>query len=277
MSIASAKAPANAILFLGGGRITAALAAGLRRSGYRGAIVVHDRHAEKLQRLRRECGVITEGNLRRAVASARLLLIAVRPASVRELLASMGKLRRPAIVISLAAGIPLAALRAQIGPPAEWARAMPSPACRTGHGLTALAFSRAMPERSRDQVRQLFGRVGKTLEIAEGDFDAFTVTYSPSHGYHALGALSNAAVNLGLDRDTALTAAAHALGDAILSWREGESSLKELLEEAATPGGIAATVMVMMEGAGYSKNVELSVRAGLARARAAARPQKGTA
>ena len=267
---APAKARAKGIVFLGGGRITSALLAGLQLSGYRRALVVHDRHPEKLRRLQREFGVIADGDLHRAVASARLLLIAVRPTSVSALLSTIGKLRRRTIVVSLAAGIPLARLRARLGPSALWARAMPSPTSRTGCGLTALAFDRGMPRRQREEVRKLFARVGAVLEIPEEQFDAFTVTYSASHGYHALDVLANAAVKLGLDRKTALTAAAHALGDAILSWRDGNIPLQRLLEEAATPGGIAATVMAKMDAAGYRRIVHRALRAGIARARSSA-------
>lgn len=269
------KPRVKVVAFLGGGRITAALVAGLRCSGYFGAIVVHDRHPEKLQKLRREFGVIAEGDLQSAVASARLLLIAVRPASMIELLEAIGKLRRQTIVVSLAAGILLAELRGKLGPLAKWVRAMPSPTCRTGLGLTALAFDRATPARARKQVRRFFARVGAVLEIPERQFDAFTVTYSASQGYHALATLSSAAMRLGLDRATALTAASHALGDAILSWRVGESSLNDLLKEAATPGGIAATVTATMDAAGYPRIVEHALLAGMARARLRRPAKKG--
>ena len=47
------------------------------------------------------------------------------------------------------------------------------------------------------------------------------MTYSSSQGYHALAALAEGAETLGLNRKTALTAAAHALADGILAWREG--------------------------------------------------------
>src|SRR5207249_4116955 len=105
------------------------------------------------------------------------------------------------------------------------------------------------------------------LEIPELQFDAFTVTYSPSHGYHALATLADAAEKLGLRRKTALTAAAHALADSILCWREAQASLRDLLDDAATPGGIAATVMSSIDAAGYKRIVERSLRQGLMRAR----------
>ena len=76
----------KATVFLGGGRITCALAAGLRLAGYRRAIIVYDRNPEKVRALRRESRVEVARDLKPAVARAEMLIIAVRPGSVREML-----------------------------------------------------------------------------------------------------------------------------------------------------------------------------------------------
>ncbi len=284
----------TAMVFLGGGRITKALIAGLRLAGDKTPIVVHDRNAHKLRALQREYGVKVEPDLRRAIAQLGWLIIAVRPDSVVALLekarqaaslpvgdsAGKGRVIRPArdnqakrtmLACSLAAGIPLAKLRAALGPPVRWARAMPSPVARSGHGLTAVTFERSFPAAARKRVRDFFGKVGPVMEIPENQFDAFTATYSSSHGYYALAGLVRAAQKLGLDRKTAFAAAAHALADGILSWREGTDSLQELLHEAATPGGISATVMRAMDRGGHARIVERGLRAGVARAKNAGR------
>src|SRR6266849_2745440 len=186
----------NTVVFIGGGRITGALLAGLRLSGYDKPIVVHDRNPGKLRRLRREYGVTVEPTLARALEQAHLLIVAVRPDSVRELLQKMKPIPHPQIAVSLAAGIPLANLRAwtgkttrgkttmektttgkTTGKPMRWARAMPSPVGRSGRGLTAVLFERDFPAAARREVRNFFGRVGGVLEISESKFDAFTVTY----------------------------------------------------------------------------------------------------
>jgi pyrroline-5-carboxylate reductase len=257
----------KATVFLGGGRITSALVAGLRLARYKLPIVVHDRNPGKIRQLKRQYGVVAESNLRRAIGQAGILVIAVRPASVRDLLADVGCVNRPLVAVSLAAGVPLARLRAALGPHVRWARAMPSPVCRYRCGLTAVTFDRNLPNTARRAVRDLFGQVGTVLEIPESKFDVFTVTYSSSHGYHALATLAGAAQTLGLDRKSALAAAAHALADGIVSWRHESISLERLLHEAATPGGIAATVMSAMDARGYRRVVEQGLRAGLVRAR----------
>ena len=260
----------HAVVFLGGGRITTALLAGLRLAGFRQPVVVHDRNLPKLRQLKRQYDVQVEPDLHRAVQQAHLLIVAVRPDGVRDLLQQVGQVRmglsRPLTTVSLAAGIPLKNLRVWSGFSLRWARAMPSPVARTGHGLTAITFERSVPAAARREVRDFFSRVGTVLEIPESSFDAFTVTYSSSHGYHALSALAEAARKLGLDRKTALTAAAHALADGVQAWRGSALSLDELLNEAATPGGIAASTMAKMNQSGYKRSVQLGLRAGMTRA-----------
>ena len=257
----------RATVFLGGGRITGALVAGLRLAKYDKPIVVHDRNPGKLRQLRKQYGVAVESNLHRAVEQAGLIIVAVRPDSVSDLLRKIGSIDRPLTAVSLAAGIPLSNLRARLRSPVRWARAMPSPASRNGRGLTGLTFDQAFPRTAKREVTALFEKVGTVLEIPETQFDAFTVTYSSSHGYHALATLAASAQKLGLDRKTALTAAAHALADGILSWREGKIPLDQLLHEAATPGGIASAVMNTMDSSGYARIIQQGLRAGMARAR----------
>jgi pyrroline-5-carboxylate reductase len=254
-------------VFIGGGRITSALLAGLRLAGYDRRLVVHDRHSRKMHQLSKQYGVEIASDLQSALYEARLLIIAVRPSSVADLLRDMGPIDRPLLGVSLAAGIPLSRLQSSVGSLVRWARAMPSPVCRFGHGLTSLTFARNFPRSARRDLRNFFAKVGQVIEVPETQFDAITVTFSSSHGYHALETLASAAEGLGLPREIALTAAAHALCDGVLAWRESNLSLRDLLNEAATPGGIAAEVINTMDKAGYSKAIREALAAGMARAR----------
>ena len=154
----------KAIVFLGGGRITGALAAGLRLGGYAGEIVVYDRHPEKLRALRRESRVEIARDLKSAVARAEMLIVAVRPASVAEMLrevASCG-VAAPKLCVSLAAGIPLRKLRAGLA--VRWARAMPSPGMPRGTRVYAAVFCVRRPEQRTHAATRLIcagGRGGR--------------------------------------------------------------------------------------------------------------------
>ena len=262
----------STVVFLGGGRITSAMLAGLRLGKTRHRLVVHDRNPGKLRDLKKRYAVAVEPDLNRAVKQADVLIVAVRPSSVRELLQMVGKVigkvNRPLLAVSVAAGVPLRVLSKVVGPFVQWARAMPSPVCRSGRGLTAVTFPRVLTRADRKRVQALFASFGQVVEIPESKFDAFTVTYSCSHGYHALATLARAAQEAGLDRNTALLASAHALADGIIAWRDGKHSLESLLEEAATPGGIAAATAIKMDAAGYERAVRRGVAAGLRRTHA---------
>jgi pyrroline-5-carboxylate reductase len=263
----------SAIVFIGGGRITSALVAGLHRAEYREAIVVHDRNLKKLRALERDFGVAVEPDLQAAVATADMLIIAVRPVAVAEVLDAVARCAGNSnlLAISVAAGIPLKKLRPHLHPRVGWARAAPSPICRVGRGLTAVTFARNLPNPARNRVRELFGRVGLVLEIPESRFDAFNAAYSPGHGYHALATLAKVAQASGLDRQTSLTAAAHALADAIFYWKESGQKLSNLLQESATPGGTTAATLAAMDAAGYKIAIERGLKAGIWQARTNAR------
>jgi pyrroline-5-carboxylate reductase len=257
----------KAKVFLGGGHITGALAAGLRLAGDQQELVVYDRNPAKVQALRRESRVEVAKDLKSALVRAEVLVIAVRPGSVKAMLAEVVACgsQPPRLCVSLAAGIPIKNLRAWL-PRVKWARAMPSPVCRIGRGLTPVCFDRGVPKVDRDQVRGFFERVGPVLDLPESQFDAMTAASSPTHGYHALAHLAKAAQSEGLSGKTALIAAAHALADGIEYWRQSGASVEELLVEAATPGGIAAATMAAMDEAGYARAVSSGIKAGIAQA-----------
>jgi len=258
----------STVVFLGGGRITSAMLAGLRLAGTKHRLVVHDRNPAKLRALKKLFAVAVEPDLNRAIKLADILIVAVRPNCVRGLLGSIERVHRRLLAVSLAAGVPLRLLKSESTPSMLWARAMPSPVCRSGRGFTAVTFPGTFSKRDRQRVRDLFASFGQVIEIPESKFDAFTATYSCSHGYHALATLAHAAQAIGLDRKTALLASAHALADGIVAWREGTYPLESLLEEAATPGGIAAATATAMDASGYRRAVQRGVAAGMRRARA---------
>jgi pyrroline-5-carboxylate reductase len=201
----------KATVFLGAGRITGALVAGLHLGGYKRPIIVYDRNPEKLRALRRAFPVEAVRDLATAVERAEILVVAVQPSAVAELLDEVIRcgVTPSALAVGLAAGIPLRTLRARLKP--------------------------------------------------------------PSHGYHALATLAKAAEGSGLDSKTSLAAAAHALAEGILYWRDSKKGLTNLLHEAATPGGTAAATMKAMDKAGYGKAIARGLQAGVAQARRNAR------
>jgi pyrroline-5-carboxylate reductase len=266
--------PVGTTLFIGGGSIGAAMIAGLRLGKYAAPIAVHDHRAERMRLLRRAHGATEEPDLGAGVRAAQLIVLAVRPDAAEEMLQELdialrrgGRQEPRKILVSVMAGLPLAWLQKRIRAGVRWARAMPSPLCESGNGLTALAFGSGCVKETREAVHRLFGTFGQVVVLPERHFDAFTVIYSPSHGVHALSALADAGVEAGLSRKTALQAAAHGLSGAEAALRTGSGDLKRMERQAATPGGTAEATMAGMESAGYRRAVARGVQRGIARAR----------
>ena len=260
----------RSVCFIGGGRITGAILSGLRlkRGEFGAQITVCDRNPRKLLYLRRNFGVRTTASLHDAFGSD-LMILAVRPQSVNQVLKILQQVPpRKIAALSLCAGISLQQLKSRLGTPVRWARAMPSPACASGNGLTALCYGANFPANAKNAIYEMFSAIGEVVNMSEREMDAFTVAFSPTHGQHALAALAKAGEKLGLSRELAQLAAAHALADSVSDWRaRGAPPLAELLAEACTPGGIAAETIRALDRAGYSKSIERALRAGMARLR----------
>ena len=144
------------VLFLGGGRITSAMLAGLRLAKHSYRLLAHDRHPEKLRNLKKAHAVNVGKDLTRAIAKADVLIIAVRPDAIRGLLETVRKSlselkaagagsRHAPLSISLAAGVPLRALRKAAGDGLKLARAMPSPSVALDEGSLLLRFLETHP------------------------------------------------------------------------------------------------------------------------------------
>src|SRR5467141_2944325 len=110
----------STVVFLGGGRITSAMLAGLRLAKTRHRLVVHDRNPGKLRDLKKRYAVAVEPDLNSAVKQADVLIVAVRPSSLREVLRRLGKVDRRMLAVSVAAGVPLRVLSKLVGPPVQW-------------------------------------------------------------------------------------------------------------------------------------------------------------
>lgn len=258
------------VFFFGGGRITNAIVGGLEGISHGLELVVYDRNPSKLRQFQKHTSAQVTSELKSA-KDVDFLVLAVRPQNARAAIQELGPASSKLPALSLCAGISIRELQhwsRQAGSRMFLARAMPSPACRTRNGLTAVCFSRQFPRAVAQRIRRMFATLGMTVELREAEFDAFTVVYSPTHGQHALATLTSAAEEMGLDSTTAILAAAHALGDSINDWRaRGMPKISEVLREAATPGGIAAATMAAMEKAGSVRSIRKGLKAGMQRLR----------
>ena len=138
-----------------------------------------------------------------AAASARIVLIGVKPAMVPDLLVELAPHLAPGtVVVSLAAGVTIATFESLLGPDVAVLRSMPNTPAVVGAAVTGLAAGTTATPDDVAVVRALFETVGTVIEVPESQIDALsTISGSgPAYFFLLVEEFTKAAVGKGFDR-----------------------------------------------------------------------------
>lgn len=190
-----------------------------------------------------------------AVASqADLLLLAVKPYQVAEVLAAArGHIRPGSLVLSVAAGISLAHLAAEVDAGVAVARCMPTTTALVGKGIFAFCF-RADAEEWRLPVLDLFGRMGLCLEMAESRFTDFSalIGAGPAYVFAMMQGLAQAGVTLGFPHAEARRMVSALFGGCAALAQAEDAPLMQLRDNVCSPGGLTIAGVNVLDRAGLS-------------------------
>ena len=236
------------LVVLGGGRMGAALVAGLVSSGWAGVeelLVVEPVAARRDELTSTHPGLEVAGDLAGGAEGA---VLAVKPGDVEaacRTVADAGIAR----VLSIAAGVPLSKLEAWLPAGAAVVRAMPNTPALVGCGAAAIAAGRAASEADMAWAEEVLSAVGKVERVGEPLLDAVTGLSGsgPAYVFLVVEALIEAGVAVGLPRTVSETLTVQTvLGSARLLAESGESA--EVLRAAVTsPGGTTAAGLAALE------------------------------
>jgi pyrroline-5-carboxylate reductase len=263
------------IAFLGAGNMAEALVKGLLRAKVAapGEILCTDRRAERGPELEERYGVGFTTSNRDAAERADIIVLSVKPQVMNKLLVEIAPaLNEKKLVISIAAGVPLAAIERKIGHGGHGVRivrTMPNTPALVGAGATALAAGEHATDDDLRQAKALFDAIGKTVVVDEPLLDAVTGLSGsgPAYIFLVIEALSDAGVKVGLPRATALELAAQTvLGSAKLLIETGEHPGR-LKDQVTSPGGTAIAGLHTLEAGGLRTTLMNAVEAATARSR----------
>jgi pyrroline-5-carboxylate reductase len=199
------------------------------------------------------------------------VVLAVKPAQVAGVLASIAPaVGEGTVIVSIAAGVTLAALENGLGRPARMARVMPNTPLMVGRGMSAIAWSAGADEADRAFVRGVFASVGRVVEVEERLMDAVTALSGsgPAYVFSFIEALADGGVKAGLPREQAvLLAAQTVLGSAemVLAGDRHPAALRDMV---TSPGGTTIEGIHALEQGGFRGTVINAVEAAWRRARA---------
>ncbi|WP_194420473.1 pyrroline-5-carboxylate reductase [Microbacterium abyssi] len=266
------------LAFLGAGSMGGAILHGVVASGIHvdGGIVATNRTAEKAATLDGLEGVTaialenTPSGNTDAAASARIVLVGVKPAMVPDLLREIAPaLREDAIVVSLAAGVTLATFAEGLGDDVRVIRSMPNTPATVGKAVTGLAAGVAATAEDLALVRQLFELVGAVVEVPEEKIDALsTISGSgPAYVFLLIEELTKAAIGKGFDEvDARLMAEQTFIGATALLVASGEEPA-ELRRRVTSPKGTTERAVAVLQGAHLDAVFAEATDAALARAK----------
>ncbi|RYY56202.1 MAG: pyrroline-5-carboxylate reductase [Chitinophagaceae bacterium] len=246
------------IAIIGGGNLGAAIAEGLVDTGFSEAsdITVTKRNISTLKGLQQK-GVITGTDNSEAVRGADVVVLAVKPFQVAEVLAGIkNEVIQGKLLISVVTGVLISEMDGILQSPIPLFRAMPNTAIAIGESMTCICSRNASAE-DVSFVNDLFSRLGKVVTIDEKLMEAATILAACGTAYalRYIRANIQGGIEIGFDAATAsLIAAQTVKGAADLLLRKGTHPEQEI-DKVTTPKGCTIAGLNEMEHQGFSSSL----------------------
>ena len=268
---------AQRIAFVGTGQMATALAAGFVRelllpsqiSGYDPVEASRNAFATKIGD-----GARIHDSAADAIRDATVIILAVKPQVMSEAIQPVAESIRTVsasgpLVVSIAAGIPIARLEQSLPGGTRVIRVMPNTPCLIGRGASGLSAGSATTADDSRLVIELLATVGLVEAVPEPLLDAVTGLSGsgPAYVFQMIEALSDGGVKMGLSRATATRLAAQTLAGAaemLLSTGLHPGSLKD---SVTSPGGTTIAGLHAMEIGGVRAALMNAVEAATLRSR----------
>jgi pyrroline-5-carboxylate reductase len=269
----------STIAFLGAGNMGEALIRGLLSSD---AIApeqlrASDRRPDRLDELAERYKIETSTDNREVIKGADVVVLAVKPQILDSVLAEIDQDMDPStLVISIAAGVDIKHMEANLASGVRVIRTMPNVASLVAEGATAIAAGSHAREDDLVLAQRIFDSVGMTVVVEEALMDSVTGLSGsgPAYIFLVVEALSDAGVKVGLSRwDAQALAAQTVLGAAKLIIDTGEhpGRLKDMV---CSPGGTAIAAVHTLEQGGLRTTLIDAVETATRRSRELGKDKK---
>lgn len=248
--------------FIGAGAMAEALIRGLLKAGSDPKdLMASDIQPQRLAVVRDLFSIRIGDNNQQIFDTSDVVVIAVKPQNLESALAGLKRDQTKAIaangpngplMISIAAGVPLAKLEDLLPPNLPVIRAMPNTPAMIGYGATAICLGQLADPGHEVQARSIFEAVGIVFTVPEAQMDAVTGLSGsgPAYGYLIIEALADAGVRAGLPRAIALGLAAQTMTGAAKMVLDTGLHPGVLKDQVTSPGGTTIAGLHALEVGG---------------------------
>jgi pyrroline-5-carboxylate reductase len=245
---------------IGAGKIGSAIARGVIRAGLamKEKVMASDVSEALRQAAVNELGIKVTAENGALCDFADIIILAVKPQIVdpvaKEIAKKLGKTK---LLVSVAAGVPLARLEANLEKGARVVRVMPNIPCVVGAGAAGFAGGTHATTTDLEKVGAILNSFGVGMAVEEKYLDAVTGLSGsgPAYVFLFMEALADGGVQMGLARDVALKLAMQTVYGAAKMALEGNKHLGELKDEVTSPGGTTIAGLYAMEQKGFHGTV----------------------
>jgi pyrroline-5-carboxylate reductase len=257
------------ISVIGGGNMAAALIGGLAGKVTDGASIhVVDLNPEALQNLAQRFGVSTATGIDAAIEASEVIVLAVKPQQMKEVVAKLRPHVTGQLGLSIAAGIRAVDLARWLGGHDAIVRCMPNTPALVGLGITGMVATAGVSAAQRDTADLILRAVGSTVWLDdEAKIDAVTAVSGsgPAYVFYFIEAMQQAAQELGLTAQQGIELAKATFVGAAQLAAQSPEPVSLLRERVTSKGGTTYAALSSMEAADVKGAIIAAVKSAAVR------------
>lgn len=245
------------IAIIGTGNLGLSIAKGILNSDGATTMYLTKRNPEEIRDFEKYGNVTVTSDNREAVKKSDILILAVQPGQLEDILKDIKELLTDNhVVVSTITGFTIAKMEAIIGAQRSIIRSMPNTAISVGHSMTCIC-SNEKGRQKIDLAKAIFNRMGHSMEIPENQMQAATVICASGIAFwmRLIRATTQGAIQLGFDAKEAQELAMHTCNGAASLLIDSGSHPEAEIDKVTTPKGCTIQGLNEMEHQGLSSSL----------------------
>ncbi len=244
------------IAFIGSGTIAQAMIAGLVNQNLVDPqhIIASGPRKSRGEQLTKRYGIRHTTKNTNAVRDADIVVLSVKPQVTPEVLEELhDKIKPDALVISVAAGVPIKKVTTGLNHPLV-VRVMPNTPMRVGKGMSVWTATDSVSDAQRGAVQAIFQSLGKEIFVSHEYFLDMATALSgsgPAYVFLFIEALVDAGVHMGFSRNVAEELVLQTMEGSVEFARQHQRHPAELRNMVTSPGGTTADALYQLEKGGF--------------------------
>ncbi|MED7819429.1 MULTISPECIES: pyrroline-5-carboxylate reductase [unclassified Francisella] len=260
------------ICFIGGGNMASAMVAGMVTHGYNAQdIVVFDRNEQKRQDLFDKYSIATSTSLEETVKQADILILAIKPQGMADLIKNIRSLVvAEQIIVTVAAGIETIAYEKLFNKEISFVRTIPNTPSSLGYGATGIYFNNNVSNSKKDLVIDIMKTMGVVIVVdAEKEIDVIAAVASsgPAYYFQFMEHMINAATKRGLTKLQAEKLVAQTCLGAAQMALNSDEDIANLRKNVTSKKGITFEALKTFEKYDLGSIVDKAIQANIDRAK----------